>query len=47
MLCDVDTLLIESRPGDDLECELDDLKEEHSAKATEEVSLFEAALADT
>jgi len=47
MLCDVETPLIESRPGDDLECELDDLKEERSAMATAEVSPFDAALADT
>ena len=46
MLCDVEALLIDSSPGDDLEFELDVLEEEHSATAIV-VSPFEEALADT
>jgi len=34
MLCDVETLLIDSTPGDDLECELNVLKEEASSITT-------------
>lgn len=44
MLCDVETLLIDSRPGDDLDCELNVLKEEPSSITTA-VSPSEVGLA--
>ena len=49
-LCKVDALPMDSIPGEDLDCELDILRdssvEEHSAIAMA-VSPFDAALADT